>query len=349
MHPRLLKILRVPSSLEPLHLESRRIDAEGRVLEGTLVSKRGDAFAIRDAIPRFLAVDDRGQDQVKESFGFKWATWGEKESDAERAWYSNWISRKYGFSDPDAMADWMRGREFILDAGCGSGETAGTWLLARGTWANYVGLDISSAVDVARSRYAAARDASFVQGDALNPPFEPGAFDTVISEGVLHHTPSTRAALLALAKLLRPDGVFLFYVYAKKGPIREYADDHIRTALAGLSDEEFLAAMRPLTRLAQALDETGASVDVPEEIPYLGIKPGRIPVQRLIYYSFLKAFWNPAYSFDKNNLVNFDWYRPTYAHRQTPEEVRSWCEEAGLAVEYEHVEPSGITIRARKA
>ena len=28
--------------------------------------------------------------------------------------------------------------------------------------------------------------------------------------------------------------------------------------------------------------------------------------------------------------MNFDWYHPRYAHRQTEEEVRRWCEEAGL-------------------
>jgi hypothetical protein len=33
------------------------------------------------------------------------------------------------------------------------------------------------------------------------------------------------------------------------------------------------------------------------------------------------------------NHVNFDWFRPLNCHRQTPEQVRSWCAEAGLDIE----------------
>jgi arsenite methyltransferase len=48
------------------------------------------------------------------------------------------------------------------------------------------------------------------------------------------------------------------------------------------------------------------------------------------------------------NHLNFDWYAPKNAHRQSPEQVRRWCAELGLAVEHEHVEEAGITIIAKK-
>ncbi len=48
------------------------------------------------------------------------------------------------------------------------------------------------------------------------------------------------------------------------------------------------------------------------------------------------------------NHVNFDWYRPANCHRQTPEEVRKWCENAGLDVSYMNVEEAGITVVSRK-
>ncbi len=53
-------------------------------------------------------------------------------------------------------------------------------------------------------------------------------------------------------------------------------------------------------------------------------------------------------SFEENVHINFDWYRPAYAHRQSPEEVRAWCSEAGLAVDYMHVDDSGITVKATR-
>ena len=69
---------------------------------------------------------------------------------------------------------------------------------------------------------------SFVQADVLDLPFRPESFDAIFSEGVLHHTPSTEAAFQALVPLLRPGGELLFYVYRRKAPLREFADDYIR-------------------------------------------------------------------------------------------------------------------------
>ena len=48
------------------------------------------------------------------------------------------------------------------------------------------------------------------------------------------------------------------------------------------------------------------------------------------------------------NHLNYDWYAPRNAHRQTPEQVRSWCADAGLTIEREHLQESGITVVARK-
>lgn len=69
-------------------------------------------------------------------------------------------------------------------------------------------------------------------------------------------------------------------------------------------------------------------------------------MQRLIYWHFLKIFWNEAFTFEQNVTVNFDWYHPRYAHRQTEEEVRRWCEESGLSIARFHAQDSGFSVRA---
>jgi len=33
-------------------------------------------------------------------------------------------------------------------------------------------------------------------------------------------------------------------------------------------------------------------------------------------------------------MVNFDWYYPKYAWRQTEEEIKHWCEELNLKIQY---------------
>jgi len=100
--------------------------------------------------------------------------------------------------------------------------------------------------------------------------------------------------------------------------------------------------------LGQALSSLNVEIDVPEDIPYLGIKAGRHDVQRLIYWNFAKLFWNEQWTFEENTHVNFDWYHPRYAHRQTDEDIRKWCQEIDLSIVHFDTQESGYTVRAIK-
>ena len=76
---------------------------------------------------------------------------------------------------------------------------------------------------------------------------------------------------------------------------------------------------------------------MPEDVRSAG-DPGRpIDVQRLFYWHVVKAFWNDLHSFDELAHINFDWFPPRNAHRQSPEEVREWCAEAALEIERDDV------------
>lgn len=337
MHPNLLDILMDPVSKTPLRFEG---DA--------LISGSGARYAIRNGIPRFVVTEDQGQKQTEESFGYKWQQESSYDTPAVHATARAWLVARYGFADVAAMQRYFAGRQRILDAGCGSGFSTSLWMTPEWQGATWVGADISVAIDVAQKRLAGGSDRHFVQGDVLQLPFREGAFDTIFSEGVLHHTPSTERALKALLPLLAPGGELLFYVYRKKSPIREFTDDYIRDVIAALPPEEGWAAMRPLTKLGQALAELQAEVEVPEDIPYLGIRAGRYDVQRLIYWHIAKLFWNRDWPFEANNHVNYDWYAPRYAHRQTEEDVRRWCAEGGLAINHFDVQEAGFTVRATK-
>jgi SAM-dependent methyltransferase len=240
----------------------------------------------------------------------------------------------------------------VLDAGCGAGYSAGLWLepgWTGGGDAQYVGVDISEAVDVARHRLAGIENLHFVQADVLRLPFRRDSLGTGFSEGVLHHTPSTEAALASLASVVRSGGEVLAYVYRRKGPIREYTDDLIRGVVAPLPPDEALEAIRALTALARSLSEANVKITVPQDIPFLEIPAGEYDLQRFVYWHVMKAFWNDSFSFDGNNLVNFDWYHPRYAHRQTEEDVRDWCDRLGIEISHFDAQESGFTVRGRKA
>jgi len=351
MHRSLLDILVDPISKTALQVEVGKYGTDGDIVEGILHGSEGRSYPITNGIPRFVLTEDSDQRQTAGSFGFKWQQKGIDETPQVRVTAQQWLVQRYGFESVNEMRDFFGSRRRILDAGCGSGYSTSMWMnqswQGEGT-AAWCGVDISTAIDLAKKRFRDTPGVHFVQADILQLPFREQTFDAIFSEGVLHHTPSTESGLKSLVSLLEQEGQILFYVYRKKGPIREFTDDYIRDVVSGLDPQEAWDVLRPLTKLGQALAELHAEVEVPEDIPYLGIKAGRYDVQRLIYWNFAKLFWNEGRTFEENNVVNFDWYHPRYAHRHTEDEVRRWCDEAGLSIVHFDVQESGFTVRAVK-
>ncbi len=317
--------------------------------EGGSICLQGRPFALRDGILRAQELAGDAQAQTAEAFGFKWHKRNTFESEASRRRMREWLVERYGDLPNESWWSELGADPLVVDAGCGA-ALSGLELFGEALKRmRYLGADISTAVDVAAARFAEeGRPGAFVQADLLGLPVAPASVDVLFSEGALHHTDSTRGALLALSELLRPGGRFCFYVYRRKGPIREFTDDHIRNELQALAPEDAWERLLPLSRLGQALGDLDVEIDVPEDVTLLGIPAGRTSIQRLFYWNIFKAFHHPELTLDEMNHINYDWYAPRNAHRQSPEEVRAWCAEAGLDIEREVVEPAGITVVARR-
>ncbi|MGI9421148.1 MAG: class I SAM-dependent methyltransferase [Geminicoccaceae bacterium] len=316
--------------------------------EGQTRAYFGRPLTLDRGVLRDPAMLDAGQTQTRDTFAFKWKQRETYLSDAMQAATRTWLKDRYG-NLLGALGRDSSERPIILDAGCGAGNAA--FLLFENDFEHirYVGADISDAVDLARERISPlAPDALFLQADVMALPLADCCVDIVLSEGVLHHTPSTECALASTARLVKPGGLFAIYVYKKKAPIREFTDDYLRERLAELPPEEAWARLMPLTKLGKALGDLDAEIDIEEEIDLLGIPKGRINIQRLFYWYVFKAYHRPDFSLEEMNHVNFDWFTPTYCHRQTPEEVRGWCEDAGLTIERMTVEEAGITVIGRR-
>jgi hypothetical protein len=146
----------------------------------------------------------------------------------------------------------------------------------------------------------------------------------------------------------RKGGAVAFYVYRRKSPVREFTDDYIRDLVKNLPPEKAWTLIEPLTKLGNALGELNAEIDVPEEISLLGIPAGRINVQRLFYWHVCKLFYRPDMTLDEMNHINFDWFTPSYAHRQSVEEVTQWSRDIGLDIVEMNTEEAGITVVATK-
>lgn len=112
----------------------------------------------------------------------------------------------------------------IADIGCGPGR-ATAYLTSKGF--DTVGVDLSPAsIGMARQR---SPQAHFVCASNLALPFANEAFETIVSDGVLHHTPDAHKAFLENVRVLKLDGQmyvgvynrnrYYFYLYTYIGPV----------------------------------------------------------------------------------------------------------------------------------
>lgn len=313
-------------------------------VDGGIQSATGQIVPVINGIPRFTGRFEAGQEQVRDTFSYKWnrtPEWGIADSTAEVM--TEWMMPLIGWKGEEEYAAYLSPAKVILDAGCGNGRE--TIRMARlNPDALVIGLDISDAVDSASRNSKGLPNIRFVQADLCSPPFLKNSFDYIFSFGVLHHTPDTRKAFLGLAPLLGPGGEFAFYVYRKKAPLREYSDDFVREKIRTMSPDDAWNEMERLTLFGKALSDLKAQIDIPA-VPTLGIEAGKHDVQRLFYYTVLKCYWRDGWSLEENTHINFDWFYPQYSWRHTAEEVRGWIDEAEMD-ERRFIEiPAGLSFR----
>ena len=106
-----------------------------------------------------------------------------------------------------------------LDVGCGPGYWART-MIPRGI--QYTGIDISprSAAIARESMRLFGLNGTVEVGNAEKLPFPDGAFDHVVSEGVIHHTPDTASCAREIWRVLRPGGTAAVSVYYRSLALR---------------------------------------------------------------------------------------------------------------------------------
>jgi len=284
--------------------------------------------------------------QTQQSFSDKWHKNRDlafAETQREGSEMQSWILGRNGFHNLAALRTHLAGKSRVLDAGCGNGRVTALLRNAAPAAATVVGIDLVAA-GVAQENLSGEPNMEFHTKDLLGDLGDLGTFDFIYCQEVLHHTADPRGAFLNLAGRLRTGGEMAIYVYKLKAPIREFSDDYIREKISGLNYEEAMTACREITRLGEALSRSGVSVDIPE-VKLLGISSGVYPVQRFLYHFFLKCFWNDAFSFEENAVINYDWYHPQLATRHSLPEVIEWFSAAGLRPVHQCVDEYGITVR----
>ena len=107
-------------------------------------------------------------------------------------------------------------------------------------------LDLSRGVELANRRDVNP-NSFYVQGDLRRPPFGPGAFDALYSNGVLHHTPEPQVSFRSVAPLVRDGGEVFVWVYGLDDMRWSYRVSH-------------LTFLRPMTNRLPRIGQLGMAV-----------------------------------------------------------------------------------------
>lgn len=123
--------------------------------------------------------------------------------------YADLFSRATDMTIPDlGAAVRIRSGMRVLDLCCGQGNVSEA-LVAGGC--DVVGIDFSSAmIALAESRVP---DATFIEADAQDLPFEDREFDAVVCNFGIPHVPDQPRALAQVRRVLRPGGRFAMTVW----------------------------------------------------------------------------------------------------------------------------------------
>jgi len=218
--------------------------------------------------------------------------------------------------------------KLVLDVGVGSGASSRLWSPRA---KEFHGVDIGDGVYRAKNTLKnSTKNPILSHADLHHLPYKDESFDVIVSNGVLHRTPSTKLALKSIYPKLKKGGIIIFYIYKIKAPLREFSDDYIRKCISHLSPDEAFEQMKALTKLAESLSKQDIKITIPEDVPLLGFEKGEYNLQRFIYQNIFKLFWKDSMGFYESNMENFDWYYPVYSWRHTEQEIKDWCREFNL-------------------
>lgn len=106
----------------------------------------------------------------------------------------------------------------ILDAGCGAGRWA-YQVASRGP--RVIAMDLGLSIEVAAANTVALERVACVQGDLLHLPLRDGSVDAAYCLGVLHHVEDPAPAMRHIARVVRPGGwilIYLYYALDQRGP-----------------------------------------------------------------------------------------------------------------------------------
>ena len=332
MHPKFLDLLCCPDTREALTLEPRVTLDNGVVWAGNLRTAGGQSYPVVRGVPRFVS-----KEHYAASFGWEWERWPRVQFEAENdegpmAGHTTRMWDRITGAGAEDVRD-----KCVVDFGCGPGRFLDV-VRRRGGLA--VGIDMSAAVDAARTNFGADPEVLIVQGDLLRPPFREGVFDGGYTVGVLHHTPEPQEGLAALARCVRPGGWVACCVYPKGGFYDYPSVDRFRRVHRKLYRTfEYLPALVYSYLAAYLIAPVFRSLKA----------AGLRPVIQYLERNWVVSLWLKDAQW--RVLDTFDAITPAIATTHTEDEVAEWMAAAGCESvrRTEWCATSAVATREQKA
>jgi len=267
------------------------------------------AERIARELPGFTLPHEKpapGEKDILRSFSKEWVSY-------------DWNPKAYWNLTPEDMYRSMRfimdldsrpiRHKLVLEMGIGIGGIAD--YISRSEDCEMVGVDLGYAVDAAQKHFGHNPLLHVIQASVFAPPFRESTFDFVYSQGVIHHTYSTRTAFEQLAKLPKIGGRLYIWVYSPY----DYDEDRNWQHRILMKMERVI---RPVIwRLPDSLQAVTLAPIVPLYLAYENVS------MRNRDESYIKYGWREAMHAAR------DRFTPRYAHRHTEEEVSGWFRDAG--------------------
>lgn len=204
----------------------------------------------------------------------------------------------------------------VLDVGCGLGREAEAIQLAIGEDTEVFGIDLNFACLQSGSKYRDRKGLHLFVASLFAPPFALESFDLVYTQGVIHHTYSTKKAFDSICRFVRKDGRMFVWIYS--------LDDHliekgkrglVRRTLWGLE-----VVARPLISRAPASIRNGIFSATSSAIHSA--------------YRLVPSTKRHGSRWKRSNTEHAlrDKFSPRYAYRHSYNELIEWYEDAGFEV-----------------
>jgi 2-polyprenyl-3-methyl-5-hydroxy-6-metoxy-1,4-benzoquinol methylase len=257
-------------------------------------------YPVVDEIPRFLPALSEDEQQVKRSFHLEQGRY----LDSRHLHFRPELVEQW-LQDVKLPAQFFKGK-VVLDAGCGSGRW--TYAMAQ-LGATVVAVDFTdSGVQVTHQATRDMDHVAVLQGSIFSLPFKPERFDVIVSWGVLHHTPDTKAAFDRLVPFVKKGGQLYVMVYEKHNALKFFITDLLRRFLRLFGEADRY-------RICKAF-----------------VIQNRLLFRLLKNYVIcsLRTRADDLLEISSLQLGLYDAYSPKFNHLHTRDEVSGWFREHGF-------------------